>query len=66
MSHGILLKLNGRKKASVRLSVLLTQQPESLETEVLKKAYSLGLLDSRTLVKTIVAPHGKVVNFVTK
>ena len=50
----------------MQLSTEIVQLPESLEAEALKKACSLGLLDGRTLVKTIVAPHGKVVNFVTK
>ena len=50
----------------MQISSGIIQQRELLEAEVLKKAVSLGLLDDRTLIKTVVAPHGKVINFVTK
>ena len=51
----------------MEIPVELIKNHKELETEVLSRAREKGILkDSHCVRKVFVAPHGKLVNFVTK
>lgn len=59
------LQVDSRKMGVVVVSAQLTKQHQELEREALRMAQDKGILGNREVIKIFVAPHGKVVNFVT-
>ena len=57
--------MNGKKKAVVTMAAELIREPKQLEEEALKIGREMGIIENHSVRKVVIAPHGRVVNFVT-